>query len=359
MATTLSPFRSYVDYAEAPSSVQWEADHRFGQACKRFREDPGALTDDDIQWIRLLGHRSIADPITALRAIEARDSARRAVQEKRDRSVAKIRRAAHDALGATELTDDHARLLEQFASLCEQHKITVKWASPGSMLRDRMEGRVYGASVAHAREIYLQPIIDLHACATAFHEIGHVLTEQSTDPCENEFRAWRWALKNMPIWTVGCHRHMADSLRISIGKLERHKAGITLGELQHSAAYDEITSDRSYMLHARPAPAGFNVEKRFRDRTVEKQAVDKAITEALEQPDTTRELVERIEKLESKSVAFRGVYQKDQKYERGDLVVHAGGMWLCRDPQTMAVPGGPTAASRSWQLATKAGSLSK
>ena len=62
------------------------------------------------------------------------------------------------------------------------------------------------------------------------------------------------------------------------------------------------------------------------------------------------ELSEKVKKIESRGVQYRGVYQRSEDYKRGDLVTFEGSMWhATRD--TIEEPG----ASKDWQLAVKKG----
>ena len=64
-------------------------------------------------------------------------------------------------------------------------------------------------------------------------------------------------------------------------------------------------------------------------------------------------VLQRIAALEkhAKNVRFRGVYQKAEHYEKGNLVTHKGSMWSALTDG----PGIPGEDHDGWQLAVKSG----
>jgi hypothetical protein len=61
-------------------------------------------------------------------------------------------------------------------------------------------------------------------------------------------------------------------------------------------------------------------------------------------------LEKRLDEIESKGVAYRGVWQAADEYQRGNLATHAGGIWHA-NTSTRARPG----TSADWTLAVKGG----
>ncbi len=64
-------------------------------------------------------------------------------------------------------------------------------------------------------------------------------------------------------------------------------------------------------------------------------------------------LTARVEAIEDSGIRYRGNYQRASDYWKGDIVTHAGSMWVA----LKAVPEGaaPGSTPASWQLASKGG----
>lgn len=58
-----------------------------------------------------------------------------------------------------------------------------------------------------------------------------------------------------------------------------------------------------------------------------------------------------IESLKNKGIRYRGVFQRADQYERGDVVTYKGSAWVCVDDIGRGTPGDNT----SWQLLVKSG----
>lgn len=62
-------------------------------------------------------------------------------------------------------------------------------------------------------------------------------------------------------------------------------------------------------------------------------------------------LTKRIDAIEKKGIAYRGVFQRSSEYTFGDMVTWDGSMWHAVAERTRAQPG----KSSDWQLAVKRG----
>jgi hypothetical protein len=99
-------------------------------------------------------------------------------------------------------------------------------------------------------------------------------------------------------------------------------------------------------LHQRVAA----LERGFRPGGPLCRAIGEAVGKITSQ--VQRELSKRIQHLEERQLAFRGVHEAGQHYAPGSLVVKGGGLWCCTAP-TSDTPG----KSSSWTLAVKSGTV--
>jgi hypothetical protein len=94
-----------------------------------------------------------------------------------------------------------------------------------------------------------------------------------------------------------------------------------------------------------------------------KTAIDTAVAaKSVERSVEIADLRDRLTALEARNEVItldgllidRGVYQHDRPYAKGDVVTHAGSLWIAQEA-TSAVPGGrgDNVPARAWRLARK------
>jgi hypothetical protein len=136
-----------------------------------------------------------------------------------------------------------AQLREWFTAVAATHRIDVR-EDAAPQLRN-------GSAVPKLRRVTIAPIQSLETAAVAAHELGHVLGDM--DPhapwklgefgigriCpSDEVNAWRWVLKNTPVWLPPMHERMAQCLASYRPDATPDEAG----------AIDEVCSNISFRL---------------------------------------------------------------------------------------------------------------
>lgn len=100
--------------------------------------------------------------------------------------------------------DQQNKLTEMIENLCKEHGINFSWTYTMDNRADHIN-----------RAVRLKRIQHFYQFASCLHEIGHLLSKQTADILENEYRAWEWArnwAQSRQHFDRSCYARIAESL---------------------------------------------------------------------------------------------------------------------------------------------------